>query len=272
MALVTIEGTSLHFESVGDGDPVVLIHGALICDAFTALVAQPMLPEAFQLITYRRRGYAGSSEAFPGVSVLDQARDCVRLLDHLELERSHIAGHSFGGVIALEVARSSPGRVRSLTLLEPALMVGASAAGYKDSLESGIRHFKEVDGETAVDEMLRARWPDYRTRLPGILPDGFRDAVAAAQASFDVELPSLFDWHFDEADARAIVQPVLSVTGSESKGLSPRFQEVHEWLLANVPDCKDYVLPGAHHFLQMESPGDMAKALDAFWSRHRIGT
>ena len=272
MPQMTIEGVSLHFQSVGSGEPVVLIHGALISDAFTPLVAQPRLSETFRLITYRRRGYSGSSEAYPGFSVLDQAQDCLHLLDHLGLERAHAVGHSFGGVIALEIARSFPERIHSLTLLEPALMVGASGGGYKESLESGIRHFKEIDSQTAVDKMLRARWPEYRNHLPYILPDGFRDAVAAAPASFDVELPSLFDWHFSEADARTMAQPVLSVMGSESKSLSPRFEEVHEWLLANVPDCQEYVLPHAHHFLQMENPIDMAGALQAFWSRHPIGT
>jgi len=62
---------------------------------------------------------------------------------------------------------------------------------------------------------------------------------------------------------------VLSVTGSESAALSPRFKEVHEWLLTNVPKCEGYVLPRAHHFLQMENPGDMSGALNAFWTRHR---
>ena len=63
------------------------------------------------------------------------------------------------------------------------------------------------------------RWacgPGYRTHLDRLIPGGFEQAVADADTWFAVELPSLQEWRFTQADATRITQPVLAVLGSES--------------------------------------------------------
>jgi pimeloyl-ACP methyl ester carboxylesterase len=75
--------------------------------------------------------------------------------------------------------------------------------------------------------------------------------VADASVAFDIELPGLFEWSFSEEEAKRVPQPVLSVIGAESGALSPRFAEAHQWLLATMPDAEAFVLPNAHHFLQI---------------------
>jgi pimeloyl-ACP methyl ester carboxylesterase len=47
------------------------------------------------------------------------AGDCIALLNHLGIASAHVAGHSFGAGIALQMAIDAPGRVRKLALLEP---------------------------------------------------------------------------------------------------------------------------------------------------------
>ena len=145
-------------------------------------------------------------------------------------------------------------------------MVGESGQAYGESLRAGIERFHKEGAATVVDEMLSARWPQYRANLPARLPSGFDDAVAAASATFDVELPSLLEWAFSESHAREIKHPVLSVIGSESHHLSPRFEEVHSWLLNHMPDARPFVLPKAHHFLQLENSRGMAEGLASFWA------
>jgi 3-oxoadipate enol-lactonase len=269
MATAQVGETTLSFQSAGEGEPVVFIHGALIADAFLSLVKEPSLKD-YRLITYHRRGYRDSSLASPSLSISDQAEDCFALTRFLGVEQFHVVGHSFGGVVAVELAKVFPEVVHTVALLEPALMIGASAEGYRQSLTAGVDRFHNVGALTAVDEMLGARWPQYRSKLSSVLPHGFDDAVAAAPAAFEAELPSLFDWHFTEADAVAVRQPVLSVLGGESHTLSPRFLEVHDWLLTHVADAQGFVLPNAHHFLQLENSHDMAQALASFWKRHPI--
>ncbi len=55
-----VGGVTLAYEVSGTGEPVVLIHGALIAETFRPLLVEPSLAGRYQLITYRRQGYAGT--------------------------------------------------------------------------------------------------------------------------------------------------------------------------------------------------------------------
>ncbi len=268
MERVSIDGAELEYEISGSGEPVVFIHGALIADTFRLLLAESRLASRYRLILYHRRGYAGSSRSSGPVSIERQAADCAALLRHLGVEEAHVAGHSYGGAIGLQLALDTPAVVHSLALLEPALIIGASAADYRTSLIRGVDRYREVDTSEVVDEFLEVRWPGYRETLDRVLPGAFDQAVTDAETSFEGELPGLLDWSFTEAEARRISQPALSVLGGESDALWPRFGETHRLLLAWLPRAEGFVLPGAMHFLQVQNPRGIASALAAFWARH----
>jgi pimeloyl-ACP methyl ester carboxylesterase len=272
MERAVLDGVTLEYEVSGAGEPIVFIHGALIADIFRPLVAEPSLAHAYRLITYHRRGYAGSSHTPGPTTIATQATDCLALLRHVGVERAHVLGHSYGGCIALQLALEAPEMVHSLALLEPALMVGASAQAYRESLARGERRYHEAGAAIVVDEFLQARWPGYQAHLDQVLPGAYAQAVADAGTSFEVELTALLDWHFGEMEARRISQPVLSVLGGESIALSPRFDETHRSLLAWLPRAEGFVLPGTTHFLQVQNPGGMAEALAAFFACHPLPT
>ena len=270
MERASIDGAELAYEVVGTGEPVVFIHGAFIADTFRPLLAEPSLADRYRLILYHRPGYAGSSRNSGPVSVARQAADCRALLRHLGVARAHVVGHSYGGAIALQLALDTPDVVHSLALLEPALMVGASAEGYRRSLTQGAERYRDVGAAVVVDEFLQARWPGYRAVLDRVLPEAFAQAVADAGTWFEHEVPGLLDWRFGEAEAQRIGRPALSVLGGESDALSPRFGEAHRLLLAWLPQAEAFVLPGTTHFLQVQDPRGMAEALAAFWVRHPL--
>ena len=50
---------------VGVGEPVVLVHGSIIADAFAPLLREPALTGKYQLVSYHRRGFAGSAPRSP---------------------------------------------------------------------------------------------------------------------------------------------------------------------------------------------------------------
>jgi len=267
-----IDGVDLEYEVSGTGEPVVFIHGAFIADTFRPLLAEPSLACHYRLILYYRRGYADSSRAPEPVSVALQAADCRALLSHLGVERAHVVGHSYGGIVALQLALDTPSVVHSLALVEPGLMVGASAQKYRKSLARGVERYREAGAEVVVDEFLQARWPGYRATLDRVLPGAFDQAVADAGTWFEREASGQLDWRFGEAEARRISQPTLSVLGGESDALWSRFGETHRLLLAWLPHAEGFVLPGATHFMQIQDPRGMVEALAAFWARHPLAT
>ncbi len=176
----SLDGAELEYEVSGTREPVAFIHGAFIADAFRPLLAEPGLAGHYRMILYHRRGYADSSRASGPVSVARQAADCRALLRHLGVERAHVVGHSYGGDVALQLALDTPSVVHSLALLEPGLMVGASAQDYRESLARGVERYREAGAEVVVDEFLQARWPGYGTTLDRVLPGAFAQAVADA--------------------------------------------------------------------------------------------
>jgi pimeloyl-ACP methyl ester carboxylesterase len=272
MQRATLEtGIVLEYEAVGSGEPVVLVHGALVADAFVTLPDQPSLAGS-RLISYRRRGYGGSTSSSRPLSLGEQAADCLGLLRSLGISRCHLAGHSFGGAVCLQLALDAPELVGSLVLLEPALPIGESGPAYRESLAQAVSRFREEDPSGVIDGFIEVRWPGYRPEIEKILPGAFEQAVADAPATFEIDLPGLIDWDFGEQEAARITQPVLSLLGSESVRLSPRFGEVHGWLQDSMPNVEARVIHGSHHFMQFEKPRETAEALAAFFARNPLAT
>ena len=272
MERADVEGITLKYEITGSGEPVVLIHGALIADTFRPLLAEPALNDRYRLITYHRRGHAGSGRTSGPVSIARQAADCRVLLRHLGVERAHVVGHSYGGSIALQLALDFPEVVHSLALLETALFGAATGQAYREALVRGEARYREAGAAVVIDEFLEARWPGYRASLERAVPGALAQAVADAETWWEREAPALRSWSCVEEDLRQITQPALAVLGGDSEALLPRFGETHRTLLTFLSDVEGFVLPGTTHFMLVEDPRGMAEALADFYARHPLPT
>jgi pimeloyl-ACP methyl ester carboxylesterase len=94
-------------DSGGEGTPVVLVHGLGAIQRSWDRVA-PLLAPRLRVVTYDQRGH-GASPAAADYSPDALAADLTTVLDVLDLEHPVVAGHSFGGVLAVEVAARRPG-------------------------------------------------------------------------------------------------------------------------------------------------------------------
>src|SRR5262249_56152079 len=108
MERVQLNGADIEYDVRGSGAPVVFIHGAILSDGFVPVIEQTEIAENFQIVHYRRRGYAGSSRAVAGMTMQEGAGGCIALLNHLGLSSGHVAGPSFGAGIPLQLAGPSP--------------------------------------------------------------------------------------------------------------------------------------------------------------------
>ncbi len=117
MERLQVENAVIEYQVRGSGEPVLLLHLSVIADGLAyPLFGQPELVAQYQFILYHRRGYAGSTLGSEPLTLARQAADAAALLRHLGIRRAHVAGHSFGGLIALQLALAEPDLVHSLAL------------------------------------------------------------------------------------------------------------------------------------------------------------
>jgi pimeloyl-ACP methyl ester carboxylesterase len=266
MDRIAINGAELEIETVGRGEPLVLIHGSIIGDAFSPLLRESSLTDRARVTNYHRRGFLGSTKHNGPCSIAQQADDALAVIRQVAGGAAHVAGHSYGGVTALKLALDAPEAVLSLALLEPPLSV-PSAEAFFSNLPPIAGRYEAGDRQGAVDQfMTLVAGAGYRAAIDETLgPSWFDHAVSDLDTFFQVEVPALNEFAFTEELARQIRYPVLSIVGADSDQF---FQEGHALLQQWLPQTEPVVIPGATHGLQMQQPRALAHALAGFLSRH----
>ncbi len=112
-------GVPIYYTVEGRGEPVILVHGV----AATADLnwrrpgVTRRLAKHFQVISFDLRGHGLSGKpAEPEQYGAQMMEDIVRLMDHLHIQKAHVAGYSLGGFIVLKLLAAHPDRVQSAAL------------------------------------------------------------------------------------------------------------------------------------------------------------
>lgn len=265
-----VNGVELEYDVRGEGEPVLLI-SPVLADAFLPLLPAPSLAGRYQLITYHRRGWAGSTHTRSAVSVAEHGADAAALLGHLAVRRAHVAGHSSGAAIAAQLALRQPDMVHTLALLELSLLSVPGAAAFLQKTGPAFEAYRAGQHETALALFMTAasglEWEACRTVLESRVPGMVAAAIRDADTFFGIELPALGAWTFGAAEARRISQPVLSVHGT---GTGPLWVEIADLLRSWIPQLEDCTIHGAGHLLQLERPDAVAQGLAEFFGRHAL--
>jgi pimeloyl-ACP methyl ester carboxylesterase len=267
---VEVNGVELEYETTGSGEPVLLI-SPVIADGFLPLVSEPALADRHQLIRYHKRGWCGSTDTGAPVSVADHAADAAALLDRLGVPRAHIAGHSSGGAVALQLALDHPERVQTLALLELSLLKLPACDAFLDEAGPALAAYAAGDHARAVAMFMTTvsglDSSASRALLEDRIPDAVAQAVEDADTFFGVELPALIEWEFGAEQASAIDRPVLSVLGSETQ---PAWVETAEFLRVSLPDVDELTVDGVGHLLHIQDAEPVARGMAEFLERNAI--
>ena len=266
-----INGVTLEMRDQGSGEPVVFVHGAMGDECF-AVLAEPALTEQYRLIDYHRRGWGNSESLKSPLSIEQQAADCKAVMNQVGVERAHLVGLSYGGVILLQMALDFPEMAHSLALLEPALPgvlmkspeFGAAFTEATTKYEAGDKAgTTELFGQTVCGE-------GYRTVFDQTLPSGYFDRwVVDTDTNMQFDSPALLQWSFTREEAARISQPVLNMTGANT---TPYFREIYETVRSWLPQAENFVLPNASHCMLQMNPKGAAERLASFFSSHPLPT
>jgi pimeloyl-ACP methyl ester carboxylesterase len=266
MRLVQVGGAELEVDVQGSGEPVVLIQTALTADEFLPLARQPALHESYRVVLYHRRGYGRSSSAQGPGSIMRDAGDCRELLAALGIERAHIVGVSYSAAVALQVAATVPSLVHTLTVIEPPPLHVPSAEEFIAANRELLELYDTEGTSVALDNFLtRLMGPQWRDDLESQLPGAVRQVERDAGTFFASDIPALLSWDFDAETAHRLNKPTLYIGGTDS---GPWFDAVHELMSDWLSPSEDIVIPGADHNLAVTHPGQVARGLVNFISRH----
>ena len=206
------------------------------------------------------------------MSFAQHAADAAGLFAHLGIVRAHVAGHSTGAVIALQLASDRPEIVHSLALLEPPLTVAPSAGTFFEKAGPALSAYGSGDRAAAMAAFLSLvcslDWETCRTLLEKHIPGSVAQAIKDADNFFGSYLPALGAWQFQPAQAAGITQPVLSVLGTQTERW---FVDSHERLHTWFPQVEDCLIEGVGHLLHMQRPGPVASGVAEFFARHPRG-
>lgn len=272
MNTITINNRKLAYETNGNGEPVLLMHCGFVADSLAPLMNDAELTQQYRLINYHRIGYGQSDRATGSMSVADQAADARALLQSLGIKRAHVSGHSYGGVVALQLALDAPDMVQSLTLLEPSIPAALGdpevALKFMEGAGKAFAQFGAGDKAGAVDTWLTGAFgPGYREVADHALPGWFDQAVKDSDVVFQVEAANVQQWVFTPVEAAHVRQPVLSAYHQDNW---PGFQKANDLLQAWIPQTETAIIPVTSHLLQMMNPRAVAEVLVGFLARHPI--
>lgn len=185
MPSLQVSGSRIEYLERGSGEPVVLLHSSGASGAQWRALAE-LLGGRYRVAAPDLYGY-GASAQWPGrgmFSLAHEAQIVHALLDRVG-EPAHLVGHSYGGAVALHVARLHGERLRSLALIEPvafhllseraeiaALAEGVARAVACGDYHSGFAAFVDYwSGPGAWDAIPAARREAMAARLPKVALD-----------------------------------------------------------------------------------------------------
>lgn len=266
MDRLTFDDVDLTYWLREGGERIVLVHASAFVSWYDPLVERL---KDFSTLRYRRRLLRSEGAPYRPLTAADDAVSCARLMDHVGWDAAHIVGHSYGALVALQLALDRPERVRSVALLEPAARGISSSERVAAALRPVVAAYRSGDTAGAVDGFLRHVCGDgYRAVLDRVIPDAYGEALGEADLFFQAEMPAVQQWSFGPDDARRIPHPVLNVLGAET---APRFMEGGELLQSWFPHAERLSVPAAGHLLMVQNPTALARGLSDFVARHASG-
>lgn len=252
--------TGIYYEVIGQGYPLVLLHGHTL-DARMWDPQLEVLAPRFQVLRLDLRGY-GRSE-LPSQAPFYYADDLFGLLEHLGIRRAYLLGLSLGGNVALDFAIHHPERVGALVL------AGSSLKGFPLLPDAAalLAAIPAKAQETGL-ESARTLWLAHPFFTPAL-----HNPQAAKLLQPIVRAYSGFHWNTGYAPS----QPIRDVSGQldtlRAKTLvlvgeldTEQNHRVATYLATRIPDARKVVIGGAGHMVNLEAPQAFNAAVLRFLS------
>lgn len=249
---LSAEGVTLRYKEVGVGEPIIFIHGYSANLESLWGVARGFT-STHRVVALDVRGFGQSSKfADPGRFGLLIADDVVRLMDHLQIPRAHLVGHSMGALIAANVALRQPGRVSSMVLIAGPFY--ANRETFRMEVAPWVADLERGKGLTNFMQWL---FPKMDTKLA---------ALASAQALNANDLAALIAVMRSLPELAIPAVRASAGTTLVAVGTSDPLHSLSKDFAAASPGATLLELDGADHLNVLARP-DLLRAMHALIER-----
>ncbi|MGH9896411.1 MAG: alpha/beta fold hydrolase, partial [bacterium] len=267
MPKALVNGIHLHYQQMGQGPDVVMIHGITGNLAIWHLEIVPALMQQCRLTTYDLRGHGYSDVPPTSYTTADHASDLDHLLDTLGIKRAHLVGHSFGADIALHYTILHPERVQRLAVVEPGIPALTFMREREDWIGWKYWRDKLASGGVSVP-MEKAYDAEYLVRASVNVPKlfGFRKGLPRRAAPL-VRLMNTTTAAKDYCQVAGMTLERISDIRHRTLimyGEDSVFLDGYEYLRDRLPNCQAVLMADSEHFGPVERPELLIKHLEEF--------
>jgi pimeloyl-ACP methyl ester carboxylesterase len=268
---VVINGTDLAWVEQGSGIPVVFVHGSG-ADLRTWGHQLPAVARAsFRAIAYSRRYHHPNPPPAPDSRYVAtvHADDLGAFIESLHAGAVHIVASSYGGAVALLLARERPALVRSLFLTEPAILSLLAPGSPEEAQAAELQRARDLmargDSEPAIRAFIDVIiGPGMYALMPASTHQMLGDNVS--ELRLEAIATPADEPRFTCEDARQVKAPAMLVTG----GASPTFFKAIDTRLAEcLPSVEAVTVPGAAHAVHAQQTARFNELLLGFLEKHR---
>lgn len=250
---VPVNGIKVYYQVYGEGQPIVLLHGAFMTIETNWGQIIPELSKTRKVIAIELQGHGRTPFSDRKLDHATLASDVAGVMDDLKIESADIAGYSFGGAIAYKFAMEYPKRLRKLVIISATY----KSAGWMPQINNAFKNMKpELFANSPMQAAYDAVAPD-KTKWTKFL----EQMIASAGQPFD----------FGDANISKITAPVLIISG-DNDGLD-KIELIKTYQLLGgavvgdfgaMPKSQLAIVPGQGHVSLMKQTATILTYLNGF--------
>lgn len=251
MPFAPVNGIRLYYESHGDGETLVFLHGRG-GNHMSWWQQVPFFQKKYRCVTIDHREFGMSLEGQDGPGRAAFAEDLRQLLDYLQIEKACLVGQSMGGGTALEAALRFPGRVLGIVLADTS--GGIRADDILTEFRSRARSLPQDASVRALSEAFRKNEPEKAFLYAEIGRLG-----APVRETFEEYLTS--ENGPSPHDLIGFDIPTLIIVGSDDVVVTPK---VADMVRQYIKGARLQVVHGAGHSVYFEKPDEFNRLVADF--------
>jgi pimeloyl-ACP methyl ester carboxylesterase len=270
---VDINGTKICCEVHGEGHPLVLIHGFAMYKDFWKWHINDF-SKKFKMITLDLRGCGDSEHPYEPYSMDVLADDVKELLDYFDVEKAHIGGHSFGGMVAQHFALNHNERLNKLILMSTFANLPLDKSGLDMYQQSQLSFYN-----AKVKDPTKAFWDKMKQRFSrSFYKEMYQDITKVFHNKFTTEELMLLEQTKGTSKPQDILNQIYAIANHNTLD---RLHEIQnetiilaatkdrivsslacELLKEKIPNSEIIMFKSSHFFMLEEAPDFISVVLN----------